>query len=433
MVAAPGMDGTATTGTGFPFLPLAAGRRGLALRCLRRFEAGTLLLFCGGIEVGRLALAEAAEAGRTVEVPVGRLPRVALPAELRLATDVAGPDLAPSWEIASADAAFGLLGPPAPVVESLRLDHGVLRGVATEKANGLLEPVLYARVNDAAARAVAVEAPAPLAEGGCVFRFAVPLQPADLVEAGLAVDVHMVGLEAPLARFALAPAGGVDTARVAELEGRLRRLEDAMASGLDAMEHALRRRMDAHGERVDAFIEASASLLLDRVAAGDAPTALRALVGGGAPPETADAAPLRLGNRVELPPDSGHLGFGWHLPERDAGGAFRWMADRALVVSPEPHRPLASVTLEVGHVYAAAEPALRAGFDALPCAVAVEREQGGRRFRVRIAPPDGAAAAPCRTLMLEALASGSPARDGASADARLLSVAVYRLVFDYAE
>ena len=435
MVAAPGMDGTATTGAGFPFLPLSAGRRGLALRCLRRFGPGTLLLFCGGVEVGRFALGGAVEPGQTVEVPVSRLPRVALPAELRLCADAAGPDLAPPWEIASADAAFGLLGPPAPALESLRLDHGVLRGVATEGANGLLErPLLYARVNDAAARAVEVETPAPLAEGGCVFRFAVPLLPADLVESGLAVDVHMVGLEAPIARFALAPAGGVDTARVAELEGRLRRLEDAMASGLDAVEHALRRRMDAHGERVDAFIEAAASLLLDRVAAGDAPAALRALVGAAAEgPEAAGAAPLRLGDRVELPPDSGHLGFGWHPPERDAGGAFRWMSDRALVVSPEPHRPLAGVILEVGHLYGAAEPALRASFDALPCAVSVERDGGGRRFRVRAAPPEGAAAAPCRVLTLEALASGSPARDGASPDARLLSVAVYRLVFDYAE
>ena len=110
------------------------------------------------------------------------------------------------------------------------------------------------------------------------------------------------------------------------------------------------------------------------------------------------------------------------------------MADRALVVSPEPHRPLAGVTLEVGHLYGAAEPALRASFDLSPCAVAVERADGdGRRFRVRIAPPGGASAAPCRTLMLEALAGGSPARDGTSADARLLSVAVYRLAFDYAE
>ena len=424
------MDGTAASDAGFPFLPLAAGRRGLALRCLRRFEAEALLLFCGGVEAGRLPLAGPVEPGRAVEVPVSRLPRVALPAELRLSTAPEGSDLAAPWTLEAPDAALGLLGPPAPAVESLRLDHGVLRGVATEKANGLLEPVLYARVNDAAARAVEVEAPAPLAEGGCVFRFAVPLRPADLVEAGLAVAVHLVGLEAPMARFALAPpAGGADAARrVAELEGRLRRLEDAMASGLGAMKHALSRRMDAQQERVDAFIEASASLLLDRLAASDAQAALRALVGPPAP--EGDAAPLRLGDRVELPPDSGHLGFGWHPPERDAGGAFRWMADRALVVSPEPHRPLAGVTLEVGHLYGAAEPALRASFDALPCAVAVERG-GAHRFLVRVSPSD--AAAPCRTLVLEALASGSPARDGVSADARLLSVAVYRLAFDYAD
>ena len=430
MVAAPGMDGTAAR-AGFPFLPLAAGRRGLSLRCLRRFEAdGPLLLHCAGIEVGRSALPGPVEAGRTVEVPVVRLPRVALPAELRLSDGITGPDLAAGWLLDTPDAAFGLLGPPAPAVEALRLDHGVLRGVATEKANGLLEPVLYARVNDAGARAVAVEQPASLAEGGCVFRFAVPLQPADLVESGLAVSVHMVGLEAPIARFALAPALGADAARAAELEGRLRRLEEAMASGLQAIEHALRRQMEAQGERVDAFIEASASLLLDRVAAGgDAPAALRALVGAAAP-DGEEAVPMRFGNRVELPPDSGHLGFGWHPPERDAAGAFRWMADRALVVSPEPHRPLAGVALEVGHLYGAAEPALRASFDALPCGVSVERE-GERRFRVRVTPPEGAA--PCRTLMLEALASGSPAQDGASADPRLLSMAVYRLVFDYAD
>ena len=156
MVAAPAMDGTAA-GTGFPFLPLAAGRRGLSFRCLRRFEAADALsLFCAGVGVGRLPLAGAVEPGRTVEVPVSRLPRVALPAEQRLSTAATGPDLAAPWTLETADAAFGLLGPPAPVVESLRLDHGVLRGVATEGANGLLEPVLYARINGATARAVAV-------------------------------------------------------------------------------------------------------------------------------------------------------------------------------------------------------------------------------------------------------------------------------------
>src|SRR3712207_1760777 len=125
MVAAPRMDGTAT-GTGFPFVPLAAGRRGLSLRCIRRFGAEALLLHCAGVEVGQLALAAEIEPGQPVEIPVERLPRVALPAELRLSAGIAGPDLAAPWLLESPDAALGLLGPPAPTVESLRLDHGVL-------------------------------------------------------------------------------------------------------------------------------------------------------------------------------------------------------------------------------------------------------------------------------------------------------------------
>ena len=181
---------------------------------------------------------------------------------------------------------------------------------------------------------------------------------------------------------------------------------------------------------MDAFIEASASLLLDRVATEDAPAALRALAGTAASTE-ADSAPLRLGDRVELSLDAGHLGFGWHSPERDAAGAFRWMADRALVVSPEPHRELCGRG-PGGRASSMARRSRRCARASTPCpAMWPWSASGPNRFRVRIAPPGGAA--PCRTLMLEALASGSPARDGASADARLLSMAVYRLVFDYAE
>ena len=57
--------------------------------------------------------------------------------------------------------------------------------------------------------------------------------------------------------------------------------------------------------------------------------------------------------------------------------------------------------------------------------------EGSRRHRVRITPPEGAA--PCRRLRLEALAAGSPARDGVSPDPRLLSLAVARIAFDYAD
>jgi hypothetical protein len=266
-----------------------------------------------------------------VEVPVLRLPRVALPAELRLSAGVAGPDLAPPWRLDSPDAALGLLGPPAPAVEALRLDHGVLRGVATERANGLLEPVLYARVNDAAARAVAVEAPAPLAEGGCVFRFAVPLQPSDLVEAGLAVSVHMVGLEAPIARFALAPAaGGARSGGAGWRSWReLRGLEDSMASGLEAMEHALRRRMDGPTRTRGRLLRAERRPCCSTAWRRRRAAALRA-PGRRRPLRRAEATPLRLGNSVELPPDSGHLGFGWHgrsaTPRAPSGGwrTARW-------------------------------------------------------------------------------------------------------------
>ena len=283
-------------------------------------------------------------------------------------------------------------------MESLRLDHGVLRGVATERANGLLEPVLYARINDAAARAVSVEAPAPLAEGGCVFRFAVPLQPADLVEAGLAVSVHMVGLERAdrALRLAPAPVGADAAARVAELEGRLRRLEDAMAAGLEAMEHALRRRMDAQAERVDAFIEASASLLLDRLAAsagGDAPAALRALAGSDAA-RAAEAAPLRLGNRVELPPGRGPSRLRLALAGARRGG--RLPLDGGPRPGGEPGTaPRRWRAWPWRSGISMARPSRRCARASTPCpAMWPWSATAPHRFRVRIAPPGGAGALP---------------------------------------
>ncbi|MBV1798578.1 hypothetical protein [Siccirubricoccus sp. G192] len=426
------MDGTAAAN--FPFLPSGASRQGIALLCLRRFaEPGGILVHCRGIEVGHLPLRRAIEPDEVLEVQVARLPRVALPAELRFSLAIDGPDLAPPWRLEAPAAALTLLGPPAPRVEDVTLDHGVLRGVAVERVNGLLDPVLYARINDAGARAVTVEAPVALAEGGCAFRFALALEPADLGETGLAVTLQLVGMAGPLARFAWTRAGaGEAERRVAELEGRLRRLEQIAAGGLAEAQAAMQRRLDIQQERIDAFIEAAASLLLDRLARepeASAPQALRDLIATTAPP-VPETAPLRLGARVELSPGAGNLGPGWHAPERDAEGAFRWMADRALVVNPEPDRPVEAVELEVSHLYRSPAPALQASFDDLPCAVAVA-PAGPRRFTLRITPPEGAA--PCRSLHLESLASGSPAQDGVSADSRLLSLAVARLVFHYGD
>jgi hypothetical protein len=55
---------------------------------------------------------------------------------------------------------------------------------------------------------------------------------------------------------------------------------------------------------------------------------------------------------------------------------------------------------------------------------------GPHHFTLRITPPDGAM--PCRLLRLQALTGGSPAEDGVSGDARVLSVAVSGVGFEYA-
>lgn len=112
------------------------------------------------------------------------------------------------WPLPNAATARALLGAPTALeVEEMRLEHGILRGTARDRVNGLLEPVMYARINGSGARGVAVEAPAPLPEGGCAFRFALALEPGDLNETGLSVALHLVGLQAPVARFAYARVG----------------------------------------------------------------------------------------------------------------------------------------------------------------------------------------------------------------------------------
>ncbi|WP_052214689.1 hypothetical protein [Belnapia sp. F-4-1] len=189
-----------------PLLVVGAGRDGLRLRALRplRPEA-PLRAWCRGIEVGRLALAGPVEAGAVLTLPIARLPCVPLPAMLRIAAAVEGPELAEPWPVASATEAAALLGPARPGIEDLRLEYGMLRGTGIERANGLLQPALHAVINGSTARAVQAEPPVPLAEGGCAFRFALALEAADLTGSGIEVTLHAMGTREVLARFALGP------------------------------------------------------------------------------------------------------------------------------------------------------------------------------------------------------------------------------------
>jgi hypothetical protein len=106
------------------------------------------------------------------------------------------------------------------------------------------------------------------------------------------------------------------------------------------------------------------------------------------------------------------------------------MTLQGLLRNPAPLRPVTTVELEVGHLYGAPAPVLEASFDGTPCLVEVER-RGPHHFTLRIAPPGGPM--PCRLLRLQSRAGGSPLEDGVSGDERVLSIAVTRAAFRYAE
>ncbi|WP_149535534.1 hypothetical protein [Siccirubricoccus phaeus] len=414
-------------------LVLGSGPRGLSLRCLQRCEGGEVRLLLAGVEIGGTALPPVLEADAEIDIPVHRLPLVPLPAEIRIAASAEGPELAAPWTLESSAAAVAMLGAPQPAVADLRLDHGVLRGTLIERANGLLHPVLYARVNGAVARAVAAEPPMPRPEGGCAIRFGLALAPTDLTEAGLRIDLHLVGREEPVAHYAWSRAGaGTTEAELARLEARLERLEQSLTAGHAALEASLRSRIGLQQERIDAFIEATATLLLDRLAgpdgaAGDRRAALLGLIGTLAPVVT-EAAPT--GRRQDVGPHAAQFGAGWHAPEDTESGSFRWMAEGGVVMNPFPERPVTAVLLHIPHLYQTPEPQLDIWLDTQP-AHSLAMPDGSHGYVLRVTPETPPRA--FSMLRLESRSSGSPARDGLSQDARVLSIAVSRVTFLYEE
>ncbi|TDH64022.1 hypothetical protein E2C06_04170 [Dankookia rubra] len=425
------MDGTQAGY--FPFLAIGLSRDGLSLRTIRAFSsAAPLLLHCRGIEVGRRQLDGPLREGAVIDIPVERLPRVPLPAELRLSTAPDAADLVAPWRIESAEVALSLLGAPDLRIEDLRLDHGVLRGTGREARNGLLDPVLYARINGSGARIVGTEPPIALPEGGCAFRLSVPILPTDLTESGLSVTLMLVGQDAPAASIAWGRSGiGEAERRLIELEGRIRQMEDEAAASQQALQATLQRQLALQQDRIDAFIAAASTLLLDRLAAapGREPDALRALLETAGPAQAGDPVLDVAARRLAVPPEAALFGTGWHREEIYPSGSFRWMGPRGLLLNPAPDRAVASVTLDICHLYRASLPSVTAQMDAAAAEVTVAEAGGG--FTVRLTHPEGPQ--PLRLLRLASLTGGSPAEDGAGSDRRQLSFAVSRVVFEYAD
>jgi hypothetical protein len=216
------------------------------------------------------------------------------------------------------------------------------------------------------------------------------------------------------------------------MEGRLLQMEEAAAAQQQAAQATLARQLAVQQERIDAFIAAAATLLLDRLAGapGREEDALRGLLATAGPVRAGQPALDLTARQLLVAPEDGVFGAGWHREEIYPDSAFRWMSTRGLLLNPAPERPLSAVTLEICHLYKAAAPSLTVMLDDAAGEVTVT-PRGGGAFAVRIVPPGDAK--PVRLLRLASLTGGSPAEDGAGPDKRMLSFAISRLVLDYAD
>ncbi|PZP45649.1 MAG: hypothetical protein DI601_09205 [Azospirillum brasilense] len=404
----------------------------LRLRCVTpgRLEA-PLVAWLGGMEAGRAELPEGSagfQPGDPLTLRIGRLP-CAPPGEmLRFAQSGGDGDLAPPLALADGRVAWALLGPGEPVVEALEAHQGVLHGRLVNAVNGLFAPPLSARVNGALPRAVVAETPRPRPDGASVIRFALSLRPEEIGEAGLSVEIRAEGMEAPLARWALAPVVLQEAETLAGLAARLRRLEQASTLRDARLRLDLDHGFATRDARFEAFVEHVMGLIAGagpaggRIAAPDARieallTPLRALLDEATPPPATLPAERRLG------PGDGAFTLGWHPPEE----AFRWMGPSGMVENPDPWRPVRAVRLRVAQVYGSDRPRLLASLDARHAPLRMEPVEGGTE--VLIEPEEALA---FDVLRLDSLTHGSPAREGRGDDTRELSLAVAEVVFFYA-
>lgn len=406
------------------FVVEGLGARRVRLRCTGAGWLGAPpRAWVGGIAVGGAERTGSVAVDEVLELAVERLPCAPAPASLRFGTGGGAEELAPPVPLSDGAAAWRLLGPGRPELESLELRQGLLRGALVNRENGFFHPVLAARVGGGAPRPVAAEPPLPLPGGAGRVRFALALRAEDLDETGVRVEILCQGVAGPVATWALAPAlPGQEGLPL--LAARLRAAEGAAA----LREARLRQAMEDGFRERDARFEAFAEHVMGLLAEGGAPEprigppeqrleALRPVLAAPLP------APAPRPAERALPPDDERFTLGWHPAEAE----FRWMGPSGLIENPEPARPVQRIVLALSQVYGGGRPELLATLDAGGAPVTLA--EAGSGFRAVVEPE---APASFDVLRLDSLSHGSPLRDGISGDARELSVAVAAVTFVYA-
>lgn len=402
--------------------------------------------YVSGIRIGVNRVEGEFEPGDIIEYPISYLPWVDLPVDVRFVSERTGQEVADPFRISTHDDAVALVGMGEAVIQSVAIDQGMIRGLVVNRVNGLLRPQMFARINGVLPRAITVEPPRLLDDGGASFQFSAQLHPSDLGENGLTAEIFLLGKDTPLTSIAFRRADVDDlTKRIVEFEARMAQITQSTALRFKTMSNETTQRLDMLQQRIDSFIEYSASFMFDRVAATEVASApgaepldeaLRGKVDafldlvrtGGASRIASPPGPVS----VSVPLASGAFSFGWHDVEEEGGTAFRWMSDNAVIFNPQPDRPVSEVRIALSAVHGTSQPVIRAAFDQTPVALVIERaKKKAAGWRIILVPPEEGAAATFHALSLASMLNAPPARI-AGRSARQISVAVSELVFVYA-
>ncbi|MBB5372755.1 hypothetical protein [Acidocella aromatica] len=396
---------------------------------------GNIDVLVRGILLSSTQVAGKFEAGQHIDLPVNYFPNVQLPGQLRIC--FGDEEIAPPLAIKSPEDVMALVGQGEIKAENLSLEAGLLRGSLVLRGNAASIPHAYIRLNGVVIRSVVVEPPAARDTGGAACRFAVPIRPADFVESGLNIDLHVSGIDYPLANFSYTrndPAA--DGQRLLKLEEEMRQLQRSASAQVEMLNANFQRRLTLQQERVDAFIEYATSIVLDHFAnafetKSDPMTFLRALTEARSQTVSGETAQIQSQaiHNAEARVDSNLFAFGWYDLERNDSGPFRWMGQTALVNNPYPNLPISRMDFLITHVYGAAEPLLRVTADDVEFNVTTSKFGG--HYLVTFSAPQGAQEIYAQSIRVESFNSGCPATDEGTTDTRILSVAAEKVDFHY--
>ena len=396
--------------------------------------------YVSGIRIGSNRIEGKFEPGDIIEYPISYLPWVDLPADVRFVSEHTGQDVAEAFRITTHDEAIALVGMGEAVIQNIVIDQGMIRGVVVNRVNGLLRPQMFARINGVVPRIITVEQPRLLEDGGASFQFSAQLNPADLGENGLTAEIFLLGQDTPLTSISYRRADVDDiTKRIVEFEARLAQVSQSIGYRFNSMNHETKQALDVMRQRVDAFIEYTASFLFDRVAASEVPTLPDARPLSSELRKKVDAFLAivrdvgsgrdRTDQRVTVPLKSSVFSFGWHDVEEETGISYRRMSDIAVLLNPQPDRPLANVRITLFSPDGAAQPSLRAAFDGVPAVCTFEHEKSkSNGCSIQIAPAEEGKATTTRALSLVNMLTTA----ASSRDTQRGLVAISELSFDYA-